>query len=271
LRIWIVGADGGMGRWLTRHLVMLGYAVSSIDTRTDPLDQLSELDLVIVSVPISATPGVIHVIAPIMRCGAVLAEIASLKDGSHAALAEAARFSVNPLCIYPMFGPSTPSPKGHVVAVVPVEDTEGERGLAEEIFPGADFVTLIVTRHDRCMAVVLSLPYEVNLALARALGGEDLELVSRIAGPIFALEYTLAQSIAGENPTLTRDLLNCNVSLRPLSWSFEDSLSDVVWASRDGARFDGLHAKIVEALSQDPSFESADGRRQHANRAIAGA
>ena len=119
------------------------------------------------------------------------------------------------------------------------------------------------------MAAVLSLPYAMNLALARVLGGEDLALVSRMAGPTFTLQYTLAQSVAGESPTLIRDLLSGNTSLEPLLRAFSDSIEEVMEASKDERGFTALHSEIVEALSRDPSYGEADARRQRAYRAVA--
>jgi len=271
LRAGVVGAGGGMGGWFTRHLRGLGYEVEAVDTRDGSLEPVGALDLVVVSVPISTTPAAVHEVASHMRGSAVLAEIASLKGGSHPALVEASRLGVTPLCVHPMFGPSTGSLNGRVVAVVPVADPEGERRQAELLFPGADLITLDVGRHDRCMAVVLSLPYALNLALARVLTGEDLALSSRMAGSTFSLQYILAQSIAGESPALIRDLLRENASLEPLLGAFVDSLEELLTASGDEDAFNSLHAEVVEALSRDPSYPGADARRQMAHRAIAGA
>jgi prephenate dehydrogenase len=258
-----------MGGWLTRHLRSLGYSVTPIDTRTGQPD-LSDLDLVVVSVPINSTPEVIRGVAPLMRRGAVLAEIASLKAGSHRALTEAAGLGVTPLCVHPMFGPSVGSLRGRVVAVVPVADEVGERKMATWLFPGTELVTLDAGRHDRFMASVLSLPYAVNLALAKVLDSEDLQLASRMAGSTFALQYMLAQSVAGESPALSRDLLG-NEALAPLLRSFTESLGEVVESAGDPARFEAVHAGIVDALGRDPSFAGADARRQRAHGAIAGA
>ena len=110
------------------------------------------------SVPISATPGVICVVAPKMRRGVVLTEVTSLKEDSHRALAVVSCLGLTPLCLHPIFKPSTDSIRDRVVSVVPVVDAEGEAGLAQSLFPGADVVTLSAARHDRCMAAVLSLP-----------------------------------------------------------------------------------------------------------------
>jgi len=266
MRAGVVGAGGGMGGWLTRHLRSLGYSVAPVDTRNGAPD-LRDLDLVVISVPINSTPDVVRAVAPEMRRGTVLAEISSHKAGSHRALEEAAELGVVPLCVHPMFGPSTETLRGRVVAVVPVADEAKETRLAGRLFPGAELVALDAERHDRCMAAILSLPYAVNLALAKALGGEDLSLASRMAGSTFALQYTLAQSVAGESAELARDLLG-NESLAPLLQAFTESLGAVVGSSRDARCFEALHAEVVESLSRDPTFVRADARRQAAHRAI---
>jgi prephenate dehydrogenase len=121
------------------------------------------------------------------------------------------------------------------------------------------------------MAVVLSLPYALNLALARVLTGEDLALASRVAGSTFSLQYTLAQSVAGESPALIRDLLRENASLEPLLGAFVDSIEELLTASGNEDTFNALHAEVVEALSRDPSYADADARRQRAHRAVTGA
>lgn len=164
-----------MGSWLTCHLATLGHEVTAINTRTDFLERLGGLDLVVVSVPISAKPSVIN----------------------------AAR--------------------------------------------------------------------AVNLAIARVLGGEDFELASRLSGSTFALQYMLAQRVAGEKPTLERDLIGCNTSLRSMLGVFIESLMGLVDASTDARRFASLHAEITGALSRDTSYVDAYKRRQRAHRAINGA
>jgi prephenate dehydrogenase len=247
------------------------WKLSCARERDKSLELVGILDLVVVSVPISVTPSLIRVIAPRMKKDAVLAEIASLKRESHLALIEASYLGVTPLCIHPMFGPSTGSLRGRVVAVVPVADAEGEQRLVGQLFPGADLITLDDECHDRCMAAILSIPYALNLAFARVLAGEDLALASRMAGSTFALQYTLAQSVVGESPALIRDLLRENASLEPLLVSFTSSLEELFEASSDERRFNVLHAEVVETMSRDPSYSGADAWRQRVHRALTGA
>jgi len=48
---------------------------------------------------------------------------------------------------------------------------------------------------DKYMATVLSRPYLVNMAFAKALKGTDLEKLRRLGGTTYTLQYTLAQSV----------------------------------------------------------------------------
>ena len=96
-------------------------------------------------------------------------------------------------------------------------------------------------------------------------------LASRMAGSTFAIQYTLAQSVAGESPALIRDLLRENASLEPLLQTLTASLEELLEASDDERRFAALHAEVVEALSHDPSYSGADAWRQRAHRALTGA
>jgi prephenate dehydrogenase len=270
LRTGVIGAGGRMGSWLLRYLRSLGHEAVPVDTRNGQLGFVGGLDLVIVSVPISVTPMIVRTIAPLMRRKAVLVEIASLKAGSHPALAEVAHFGVTPLCIHPMFGPSPDTLIGRVIAVIPVTDTEEEQRLAQRLFPGTVTIAIDTEQHDHCMATVLSLPYAMNLALARVLGWEDLALLSQMAGSTFTLQYTLAQSVAGEDPSLIKDLLNENTSLKPLIKAFTSSLVEVLKASGDQEKFAALHREILDTLSRDPSYSKADQSRRRAYNALMG-
>ena len=268
MRMGIVGAGGRMGGWLLRYLCSLGHEAVPVEVRNGQLGFVGGLDLIVVSVPISVTPTIIRTIAPLMRKGSVLVEIASLKAESHRALVDAARFGVTPLCIHPMFGPSPDSLTGRVIVVIPVTDIKEEQRLAQQLFPGTVTIVIDAWHHDHCMGAVLSLPYAINLALARVLGGYDLTLLSQMAGSTFALQYTLTQSVAGEDSSLIRDLLNENASLKSLMHTFTDSLGEVLKASGDREKFAALHREIVETLSRDPSYSKADQSRRRAHNAL---
>ncbi len=267
MRAAVIGAEGKMGRWLVHHLERQGHTVHHVDLRNGEGEKLGTADLVIVSVPIKATPGVLYQASSHMKPGAVLAEIASLKEGVVEPLMAAAEKGLAPLCIHPMFGPSTERLDNRTVALVPMVDPQRETGLAESLFPGADLITVDAETHDAYMAVVLSLPYLINLAFAKSLEGKDIEKLRGLGGTTFTLQYTLAQSVVAENTELVEHLLSQNINLDDMWTAFLEAINQTVESVKEG-RFTETHEDIRRALEADPSFVYAEERRRRAYDAI---
>jgi prephenate dehydrogenase len=268
LKAAVIGADGKMGRWLVHHLSSLGHAVLRVDLRRGEGErELGTADLVVVSVPIKSTPRVLYEASSHMKPGAVLAEIASLKEGVVEPLRASAGKGLHPLCVHPMFGPSTERLDNKAVALVPMVDKRREVELAESLFPGADLVIVDAEAHDAYMAVVLSLPYLVNIAFGKALEGMDLEGLRRLGGTTYALQYTLAQSVVAEKTGLVEPLLSLNRHLDGVRERFLEAV-DGVMESVEAGGFEEAHAGIRGALMVDPSFEDADERRRRAYEAV---
>lgn len=264
----VIGAEGMMGRWLVNHLARLGYEVHPVDPRLGEEAQVMEAaDLVFVSVPIPETPRAVSQAARHMKPGATLAEIASLKEGVVEPLRAAANRGVAPLCVHPMFGPSTNRLDNKVVAVIPLLDVSRERGLAESLFPGAEVVALDAEAHDEYMAAVLSLPYLVNLAFAVALSGRDLNAVRRLGGTTFTLQYTLAQSVVAEKTELVEALLSQNRHLDHMRKAFLEAMDRLTESVKAG-EFPRHHGWIRGLLESDPSFAQAADSRQRAYDAV---
>ena len=269
MRIIIIGADGKMGVWLRGHLSKLGHTVVSFDDRKgDSPGVLKTTDMVIVSVPISKTAEVIGNALRYMRKGAMIVEIASLKTGIHPEMVKAAANGFNALSLHPMFGPTVKDLREKTVAVVPVVDAVRESSWAAELFPGASIVEVDPERHDRLMVHVLSLPYLVNLALAATMGDTDLDLLKRLAGTSFMVQYTLIQGVAGETTSLVHALLNENRFLEEATEAMISNMRAIMGATGAKDEFKALHESIREPLTADPSHIIATELRQAAYNAV---
>jgi len=239
----IIGAEGKMGVWLTEHLAKLGHTVSSFDYRKgDSPSLLKGADTVIVSVPVSKTAEVIRVAQRHMTEGARIVEIASLKTGVHPEMVRAAENDFNALSLHPMFGPRAR--------------------------PGASIVEVEPETHDRLMVHVLSLPYLMNLALGATMGETDLELLKRLSGTSFTLQYTLIQSVAGETTSLVHALLSENRFLEETAEAMISSMRELMGATGEMAEFRALHEAIREPLEADPGHGRALELRQAAYNAV---
>jgi len=218
VKIAIIGGAGRMGRWFTRYFASQGHNIIISGVKLDKLKAFAEeagvdfaennakavkdADLAMISVPIPATAKVIREIAPYMRKGAVIAEIASLKFGITEALVEAARLGVVPLSLHPLFGPGAQKLKGNKIIVVSVTNTKAEIKLAKELFQEAEIIVANADEHDRLMALTISLPYFMNIAFASVLSEEDISMLKKFGGTTFTFQLTLTESVMNEDPTL---------------------------------------------------------------------
>jgi prephenate dehydrogenase len=268
LKAAVIGADGKMGRWLVHHLGSLGHTVHKVDLRTGEGErELETADLVVVSVPIKATPGVLSRASGYMKPGAILAEIASLKEGVVEPLMASTEKRLVPLCVHPMFGPTAKRLDNRAVALVPMVDAGREAELAESLFPGAELVTVEAEAHDAYMAIVLSLPYLINMAFAKTMEGMDLEKLRRLGGTTFTLQYTFAQSVVAENTELVEHLLSQNSHLDEARTAFMEAMMQTVDSVKEGS-FAETHEAVRRALEADQSFFSAQERRRRAYEAV---
>ena len=156
-----------MGSLFARIYTAAGWEVS-VRGRTghEPFGAfLARQDVVMVSVPIDATLGVIAAVAPHLRRDQLLCDLTSLK----AEPVEAMRRSAAPCVgLHPIFGPGLASIAGQTVAVTPATATEAEYGplLAVLEAAGARLAVTTPEHHDELMAVVQGLAHALSLVLA---------------------------------------------------------------------------------------------------------
>jgi len=265
----IIGIDGGMGKWLKKHLEHLGFSVEGFDERRgDYPSIITRADLIVVSVPVGVTAEVIKFVVKHMRKDTALMEISSLKSGIHEEMIEASKKGFNALSVHPMFGPSVTSLEEKTVGVIPVSDIESEAIQTKALFPMASIVQVEPEKHDRLMSLILSLPYLVNLALAGTMMEEDLALMRKLSGTSFALQYTLLQSVAAESTSLVHALLSENSFLGESSEKFIKKFTEIVQKKGSTEEFEKLHLEIKGSMRRDTTYGRAHEIRQAAYDAI---
>jgi prephenate dehydrogenase len=258
----IIGKEGGMGQWMTKHLERLGYTVTGFDERRgDKPSILDEAALVVVSVPVLVTAETIRKTVKHMKQGACLMEIASLKTGIHETMREASESGVDVLCVHPMWGPSTETLEGKAVALIPIQDIEHEKEEALRLFPGASIEVVEAEEHDRLMSIILSLPYLINLAFAAITKDEDLTLLRKLSGSTYALQHILALSVSMEKPSLIEGLLSQNQNIENITKKYINSIKNVSSAVKN-KKFNALHSEITGMLMNDPLMHEAQRHRQ---------
>ena len=117
--IGIIGGTGGIGRWFADCFGKAGYRVHVTGRREGiSLPELAaRCRIVIVSVPIGATPEVIRQVGPLLPEDSLLMDFTSLKEDPLREMLAAARGEV--VGCHPLFGPDCPSLEGQNIILCP--------------------------------------------------------------------------------------------------------------------------------------------------------
>jgi prephenate dehydrogenase len=224
MKIAILGAAGRMGKWFTQYFADKGHTLTvsgvhqeklralakeySVKIAKNNLEAVKDADLTLVSVPIGKTAEVLKEIMPKLKRGSIVSEIASVKAGIIDVLREGSKFGVQPLSFHPLFGPMQKVKKKF--ALVPVLNAESELTVAKRFFPDAEIVVVDAEKHDRAMAITLSLQYFVNMAFASTVKDEDFKTLEKLSGTTFTLQQVLVGAIMMQDSELHASLHMAN-------------------------------------------------------------
>ncbi len=225
----IVGV-GKMGLWFCNYFSKKNnFNVSLYDKRKINLDLkkypynitiyksletcVRKADIVIVCVPIRITIAVINKCIPVMKKGACIVEITSLKTDIFDSLLKIPGHLV-PLSIHPMFGPGAKKLGDTKILMIPVRNKRREQRLVKSLFNEAKIMVIKDPKHhDSFMAVILGMVYYVNLLLDVTLSNENITLLKKFSGTTFYLQALLFESILTDNSSLISSLLADNKEL----------------------------------------------------------
>ncbi len=225
----IVGV-GKMGLWFCNYFSKKNnFNVSLYDKRKINLDLkkypynitiyksletcVRKADIVIVCVPIRITIAVINKCIPVMKKGACIVEITSLKTDIFDSLLKIPGHLV-PLSIHPMFGPGAKQLGDTKILIIPVRNKRREQRLVKSLFNEAKIMVIKDPKHhDSFMAVILGMVYYVNLLLDVTLSNENITLLKKFSGTTFYLQTLLFESILTDNSSLISSLLADNKEL----------------------------------------------------------
>ena len=226
----IIGGTGKMGRIFGAVLEKHGFEVRVSGRRTELTNRrlAEESDLVMVSVPIRATVGVIEDIAPLLGKEQLLCDLTSLKAGPVQAML---RSEAQVLGMHPLFGPTVPSLRSQTVILTPARCGTPLAALVPEILraEGADLVIMDPDAHDRLMAVIQGLTHFGNLCMADAIrrSGTDLATALGATSPVYRIQMGLIGRLLSQDPALYGDILQLNPHVPPVLASFEEAAADL--------------------------------------------
>ncbi len=229
-RVGILGGTGGMGTLFARIFGDAGWEVSVRGrTGSEPIASfLARQDVVMVSVPIEVTLGVIAQVAPHLRPDQLLCDLTSLKVGP---VAEMARSPAPSVGLHPMFGPGVASLEGQTIVVTPATATEEQCAPLFDLLRGAGAHLTFSTpeRHDRVMAVVQGLTHSLTLVMAETMRRLDCDLdeVLSFTSPVYRIELGIVGRLLAQEPALYREILRSNPHVPAVLETCSEALEDL--------------------------------------------
>ncbi|MDV2482380.1 prephenate dehydrogenase/arogenate dehydrogenase family protein [Methanoculleus sp. Wushi-C6] len=243
----IIGGTGQMGRFFSGVFEAAGWEVIVSGTKT-PLtnpDVAEMADLVMVSVPIRATVGVIREIAPLLSEEQVFCDLTSLKAEPVRAMLESRAEVIG---LHPMFGPGAVSLRGQTIVATPARcKPETLKGLLSVFRDQGAAITLSTPEdHDRMMAVIQGLTHFGTLAKAEAIRrtGADVGETLAFTSPVYRIEMGFVGRLLAQNAGLYGDILQMNPAVPEVLAAFEEAvraLREIV-ESGDDERFRAFFA-----------------------------
>lgn len=213
MNIAVIGL-GAFGRWLAEQFLKRSFRIKAYDIDSRKLEDLrsynlircrnldeaiENTDIVIVSVPVNVAGRVTLDVSRRMTSG-VIVDVSSIKRPVYNIMKNLPR-NLKPVCIHPLFGPTTSELGNEKIALIPVRNSFEERSIVENLMPGMKIVEVDVDEHDRLMTYILSLTHVLSIAVTNILGeAGDGSMLEELSGTSFKhmckmLNATLTESL----------------------------------------------------------------------------
>ncbi|KAF5081842.1 prephenate dehydrogenase/arogenate dehydrogenase family protein [Methanoculleus horonobensis] len=259
----IIGGTGQMGRFFAGVFEAAGWETIVSGTATSLTNRAvaETADLVMVSVPIRATVGVIREVAPLLSEEQVFCDVTSLKvEPVRAMLASRAEV----IGLHPMFGPGAASLRGQTIVATPARcSPESLEGLLSVFRDQGAAITLSTPEdHDRMMAVIQGLTHFGTLAKAEAIRrtGADVAETLRFTSPVYRIEMGFVGRLLAQDAGLYGDILQMNPAVPEVLAQFEEAVRTLreIVESGDAERFQdfftanaGHYASYLAAATEE--------------------
>lgn len=206
----IVGGAGALGQLFAQMLTLSGYEVRILDKQdwTKAAAIFDNAGLVIVTIPIADTCGLIQAKLTNLPKNCILADLTSIKSKPLQSMLKAHQGPV--VGLHPMFGPDVGSLAKQVVVVCHGRNESAYAWLLEQIkIWGAKIVVADAIKHDSAMQLVQAMRhfstfvYGLNLRKENA----DIDTLLQFSSPIYRLELAMVGRLFAQNPELYADII----------------------------------------------------------------
>lgn len=228
-KLAIVGF-GAFGQLIARHLrhylplVVCDPLNRPNDLRQVDLAGAAESDIVVLAVPLPQLERVLHELAPRLRPGTIVIDVASVKVAPARVMQDILPQHVQIIASHPLFGPESARNgiEGHRIAWCPLRG-EGHRRVAALLrHLGLKLIATTPDRHDRDMAVVQGLTHLIARALDQ-MGAAQTALTTQ---SYLCLSEAVAM-VRGDSPELLNTILTANPYAEAARQKFLSAAQDI--------------------------------------------
>jgi prephenate dehydrogenase len=208
--VGIIGGTGKLGGLFKKIFEEEGFEVlvSSRSTSLSKEELIRKSDVIIISVPIESTVGVIREIVPFIGEGKLLMDLTSLKVGP---VEEMLKSKADVLGAHPLFAPSIENLRGQTIILCP--ERIRNKALYQTIFSilekrGANLIEMSPEKHDKMMAVIQGLTHFSAIVLCHSLKDIDFDIKKSLecTSPVYRLTLDMAGRILNQRPELYADI-----------------------------------------------------------------
>jgi prephenate dehydrogenase len=252
IAVGIIGGTGGMGRWFAELLKKEGHTVHVSGRKTKlSSDGLAQIcNVVVVSVPISATAEVIKLVGPLLNKDQLLMDLTSLKREPVEMML--ANTLAEVIGCHPLFGPAIKESTGQNVVLCPGRGTNWYPWL-KELFDKNGFNVLERTAvvHDEMMSLVQVLNHlnTISLGLALMESGQPLDELSKFSTPVFRAKLDIVKKLFTEGPGLYAEIITGNSETEKILDIYENVIREIRQAIELGGST-GLKDKMEKAAKK---------------------
>ena len=205
INVHIIGGTGKMGQWLKYFFEARKFSVTVADRNyLKKTELIRRADIVLISVPISRTVGVIMEVIPFLSKRQLLVDIASVKTIVMKAMESAPCATLG---MHPLFGPSIGSVTGHKIVFCNQKDNSLVYFL-KDLFEnaGLEVVEMTAIEHDHQMAYIQALIHAIHLLYAKTILGKGREILTKLQTPIFTLHALTMGRVLNQDIKLMADI-----------------------------------------------------------------
>ncbi len=221
--ILFIGGEGGMGKLYKRMADQTGHITYSIDkSNWYELEEFApKLDMVIVTVPINVTEGVIERLSGRLKKETILADFTSNKSAPIEAMLKAHEGPV--VGLHPMHGPDVHNLSKQLMVFCGAREAEKAKWFMEQCeLWGMRVIEADPEKHDHVMHLVQGLRHFVALLHGSFMEEYDLKPADMLdySSPIYRAELMMTGRIFAQDAELYADIVFANKERRDLLIKF---------------------------------------------------